>query len=96
MHSDTLHVRVQNLEQKIIQLLKQHQDQQKMIQQLREDNELLTQQVTDGGGAVHNFKNDLNMRTIAKKEIQIKNWGTSIDSYINDIDKSIAYLEQLQ
>lgn len=96
MHSDKLHVRVQHLEQKIIQLLKQHQDQRKMIQQLQEENKRLTQQVNDRADAVYGVTNHTNMRTIAEQKMQIKNWGPSIDSYINEIDKSIAYLEQLQ
>jgi uncharacterized coiled-coil DUF342 family protein len=95
MHSENLHVRVQHLEQKIRQLLDHVKDQQEMLQQLRKEKEQLIQQVANNKETVHKLSNSLELGAIAKDEQKMKNWGAKIDSYISDVDKSIAYLEQL-
>jgi chromosome segregation ATPase len=95
MHSEKLHVRVQYLEQKIMQLLERCKDQQEMIQQLRKEKEQLMQQGTNKTELVHNLSNSPALGTITKHEQKIRNWEARIDNYIVDIDKAIAYLKQL-
>ena len=67
-----------------------------MIQQLQKENAQLRQQATDGSASKGNFSTNPEIGTITKNEAQARDLGNSIDSYIRDIDKSIAYLEQLQ
>jgi|694.fasta_scaffold100333_2 hypothetical protein len=97
MDSEKLHVRVQYLEQKITQLLEHHKNQQEVIQQLRKENEQLVQQVTNRAEITYNFPNRLEIGTVTKKRGRdTQDWEARIDSYISDIDRSIAYLERLQ
>jgi chromosome segregation ATPase len=96
MHSENLHVRVQYLEQKIRQLLERCKDQQEMLQQLQKENEQLIQQIANNREMVHGLlSNSLDLGAITKDEQRMRDWGARIDNYIGDIDKSIAYLEQL-
>lgn len=96
MNSEKLHVRIQYLEQKIMQLLKHHKNQQEVIQQLQKENEQLVQQVTNRAEITYDFPNRLEIGTITKKEGRnTEDWEARIDSYISDIDRSIAYLERL-
>lgn len=96
MNSEKLQARIQYLEQKVRELLKHYKDQQKLIQQLQKENAQLRQQATDGSASTGNFSTSPEIGTITKNEAQARDLGSSIDSYIRDIDKSIAYLEQLQ
>jgi DNA-binding protein H-NS len=97
MDSEKLHVRVQYLEQKIMQLLEHHKNQQEVIQQLRQENAQFVQQVTNGAEIIYDFPNRLEIGTITKKRGRYtQDWETRIGSYISDIDRSIAYLERLQ
>jgi DNA-binding protein H-NS len=98
MDSEALHVRVQYLEQKIMQLLEHHKNQQEVIQQLRKENEQLAQKVTNRAEITYDFPNMLEIYTITKKKKRgdTQAWEARIDSYISDIDKSIAYLERVQ
>ncbi len=96
MNSEKLQARIQYLEQKVRELLKHYKDQQKLIQQLQKENAQLIQQTTDGGESTGNFSTSPEIDTVTKNEEQARDLGSSIDSYIRDINKSIAYLEQLQ
>lgn len=96
MNSEKLHIRVQDLARKIMQLLKGHKDQQEMIQQLRKKNERLIQQITNRTEIAQDFSNNLESGTMAKKSGTLRDWEATIDSYIGDIDKSIEYLERLR
>ena len=95
MPSEKLHVHVQYLEQKIRQLLAHCKDQQEVLQQLRKEKEQLIQQVANKKETAHKRSDNLALGAITKNEEKMRNWGASIDNYISDIDKSIAYLEQL-
>ncbi|MHA7877673.1 MAG: hypothetical protein ACX93T_01970 [Bacteroidota bacterium] len=86
MNSTTLHVRVQDLEQKLAALLASYKEQQGIIQQLKKENAQLTQQAM----------NSLAINTIARNGTKHKNWEAMLDNYISDIDKSIAHLEKIQ
>ena len=96
MHSDKLYVRVQDLEQKIMQLLEQHREQQAMLLRLQEENKQLIQRIANQAEAVHDVSNKLSIGTLVKAGDETQDWETRIDNYISDIDKSIAYLERLQ
>ena len=95
MNSEKLHVRVQDLEQKIMQLLEGYKDQQEMIQQLRQKNEQLIQQIANRTETVQDFSNSPESDATTKNSGKLGDWEARIDSYISDIDKSIAYLEKL-
>jgi hypothetical protein len=96
MNNGKLHVRVQDLTQKVMRLLEGYKNQQEMIQQLQKKNEQLIHPITNRTEAVHEFSNGLKSDTIAKKGGRLRDWEATIDSYIGDIDKSIAYLEKLR
>ncbi|HAN49730.1 MAG TPA: hypothetical protein DCQ08_01750 [Amoebophilaceae bacterium] len=96
MNGEKLHVRVQDLEQKIMQLLEGYKHQQEIIQQLRKKNEQLTHQITNRTETAQDFSNSLASDAIAKKGGKLRDWEATIDSYIGDIDKSIEYLERLR
>lgn len=96
MHSDKLYVRVQDLEQKIMQLLEQHREQQAMLLRLQEENKQLIQRIANQAEAVHDVSNKRSIGTLVKAGDETQDWETRIDNYISDIDKSIAYLERLQ
>ncbi len=96
MDSAKPHVRVQYLEQKIMQLLEHYKNQQEVIQQLRRENEQLIQQVTNRAETTYDFSNSIESGTITKEGRNMQDWEARIDSYISDIDRSIAYLERLQ
>jgi methyl-accepting chemotaxis protein len=96
MNSEKLHVRVQDLAQKIMQLLESYKDQQEMIQQLRKKNEQLIHKIANMTDTVQDFSNSLASDAITKKSAKSGDWEAEIDSYISDIGKSIAYLEKLQ
>jgi Ni,Fe-hydrogenase III large subunit len=96
MHSDKLDVRVQDLEQKIIQLLEQHREQQAMLLRLQEENKKLMQRISNQVEAMHDVSNKLSVGTLVRTGGATQDWETRIDNYIRDIDKSIAYLEQLR
>ncbi len=96
MNGEKLHVRVQDLEQKIMQLLESYKHQQEIIQQLQKKNEQLTHQITHRKETVQDFSNSLETDIVTKKSERAGDWGARIDSYISDIEKGIAYLEKLQ
>lgn len=95
MDSEKLHARVQYLEQKIMQLLEHYKNQQEVIRQLRQEHEQLIQQVANGAETACDFLNRLEIGTVTNNGGNIRDWEARIDSYISDIDKSIAYLERL-
>jgi regulator of replication initiation timing len=96
MNSEKPYARVQYLEQKIMQLLERYKDQQEIVQQLQEENLHLKQLVNNRLEIAHDFSNSLEIGTITKKGEELRDVGSSIDSYIRDIDKSIAYFERLE
>lgn len=95
MHSEKLYARIQYLEQKIMQLLERCKDQQEMMQQLRKEKEQLIRQVASKTETAYELSNSLKLDAVAKHEKKMRNWEARIDNYIGDIDKTIAYLEQL-
>jgi len=96
MNSEKLQARIQYLEQKVRELLEHYKDQQRLIQQLQKEKEKLRQQASNHGEPTGNFSNSPEIGTITKSEEQARALGSSIDSYIRDIDRSITYLEQIQ
>jgi chromosome segregation ATPase len=96
MYSDKLDVRVQDLEQKIMQLLEQHREQQAMLLRLQGENKQLIQRIANQSEAVRDVSNKLSIGHLIKAGGETQDWETRIDNYISDIDKSIAYLERLQ
>jgi len=95
MHSEKLHVRVQYLERKIMQLLERCKDQKAMIQQLQQEKVQLIQQGINATELVHNFSNGSALDATTKDEKNMRNWEAKIDNYIGDIDKVVAYFERL-
>ena len=96
MSNDTLQAHLQALEQKRRGLVAHYKAQQKVVQQLQEEQAQWKQKASNGGGNTGNFSNSLEIGTIISNEEQVRALGSSIDSYIRDIDKSIAYLERRQ
>ena len=92
MDNTTLYGRVQYLQQKITQLLSDYRKQQALIQQLKMQNEQLMQQVASKVEMAHDFLGGLAMHKITEGS----DWEARLTGYINDIDKSIAYLENMQ
>jgi uncharacterized coiled-coil protein SlyX len=95
MNNTTLHTRVQYLEQKITELLASYREQKESIQQLRDKNALLMQQLTNKAETAYHLVSGLVPNTIAKNKTQLMDWEATLDAYISDIDKSIAYLEKM-
>mmetsp|Transcript_10280 Transcript_10280/g.23753 ORF Transcript_10280/g.23753 Transcript_10280/m.23753 type:complete len:97 (-) Transcript_10280:401-691(-) len=96
MHRKELYEGIQHLEQKIIQLLKKCERQQKIIQQLRKEQEQWTQQGVKKAAATHHSASSLALDILTKNAHKGHIEEASIDHYISAIDESIAYLEQLQ
>ena len=92
MHNEKLHVRIQDLEEKIIQLLKHHKAQQEMIQKLREEKEQLIQELTNRAKIP---SKNLAPGTDTTSKHMVKDWEAEIDNYISDVDKIITYFEHL-
>jgi len=93
MDSEKIHLHVQYLEQKIMRLLEQCRNQEEIIRRLQK--EPLIQQVSSSAETAYDFSNQLELGTMTKGENAIRAWEAKIDGYISDIDRSIAYLEQL-
>ena len=96
MDSTKLHARIRDLKQKIARLLVSYGEQQQLIQQLQEKNMQLMQQVPSNAETTHDFPSKIEIDTIAKKGESLKDWEDKIDRYISEIDKSIAYLENIE
>ena len=96
MDNEELQTRIQHLGQKVRELLGHYKDQKKLIQHLQEEKTRVRQQATNGRESANNFPNSPEIGTITKDECQIRALVRSIDSYIRDIDKSIAHLERPQ
>lgn len=94
MTNDNLKKRIKTLEQKVQELLEHYKRQQKIAQQLQK--EILSQKTTKNEEKIESFSNHPKISTIIKDGELIHELENSIDSYIRDIDNSIAYLEQLQ
>ena len=95
MIKDNLQTGLQALEQRLRELLENHKEQQKVVQQLQQEREQLGQGGRGIETSLDNFSKSLKSGTITRNEEQIRELGSSIDRYIRDIDKCIAYLEQL-
>lgn len=96
MHNEKLQASIQCLERKIKELLKNYNEQQELIQQLKKENMQLRQQAIRDEENIGNFLNRKEeVNALRKDEIQACELYNNIDHYIRDIDKSIAYLEQL-
>ncbi len=97
MDHTTWHAHVKHLEQKVTELLASYRAQQETIQQLRNENEQLMQQMANSKvAATNNLLSNLTTSAIAKQGTRQKDWGAILDDYIRDIEKSIAYLETIQ
>jgi DNA-binding ferritin-like protein len=96
MNSANLHVSVQDLERKIMRLLEGYKEQQKMVQQLRQQHEQVIRQITDRAEPAQDFSISLTRDVMAKKSGNLRAWEAKIDSYISAIDEGIAYLERPQ
>lgn len=96
MDNEVLKVSIQVLEQKLGELLGHYKDQKKVVQQLQVEKKQLRQRISSSNHSSVNFSKSPKSGTITKNEAQARELGRSIDGYIRDIDKSIAYLEQLQ
>lgn len=94
MNSKVLQASIQTLAQKLKELLKNYEEQQGVIKQLQEENKKLRQTADSSGVPLANFSNGLENGTIMSDKEQKRVLGSSIDSYIRDIDKIVAYLEQ--
>ena len=96
MDSTKLHARIRDLKQKIAQLLIGYGEQQQLIQQLQEKNTQLMQQVPSNTEKIHDSLSKIEIDAIAKKGGSLKDWKDTIDRYISEIDRSIAYLENIE
>ena len=97
MNNHKPYLRILDLKQKIVQLLEGYQEQQKLIQQLQNENRQLIQEVNSQKTAMHSAATNLEIdNTAAHPRHQPRDWEARLDSYISAIDRSIAYLEQLQ
>ena len=96
MNNEELQTSIQALGQKLAGLLGAYNEQEKVVQQLQKENKQLRQKVSSAGLLPGNFSKRLESGTITKNKERARELERSIDGYIKDIDKSIAYLEQLQ
>ena len=96
MNSEGLQAGIKALGKKLRGLLEHYKEQQKVVQQLQKENNQLRQGTSSGGASPVSFLKSSEIGTITQNEEQARELGSSIDSYIRDIDKCIAYLEQLQ
>lgn len=96
MNSEALQESIQTLEQKLRGLLVHYKQQQEVLQQLQKENAQRGQNTDMSSIAPPNFSNSLENGTITDGEERVRALDSSIDRYIRDIDKSIAYLEQLR
>ncbi|MEM9416743.1 MAG: hypothetical protein AAF963_00105 [Bacteroidota bacterium] len=96
MNSEKLQAHIQTLEQKLKELIERCKTQQEIIQQLQEEQAQWQQKANNGVETPGNFSNKPEIGTIIVNEEQARALGSSIERYIKDIDKSIAYLEQRQ
>lgn len=96
MNSEDLQGSIQILTKKLKGLLEHYKELQGVLQQLQEENTQLRQTAVSSGISSVNFSNSSESGTITGKEERARVLGSSIDSYIRDIDKSIAYLEKIQ
>ena len=84
MHSQSLHERIQYLERRLRQLLAHYKEQQGALQQLRAEHEQLRQMANSTANKTPRFLNES------------EGWEDKLDTCIQEIDRSITYLEQLQ
>lgn len=96
MNNEELQTSIQALGQKLRGLLGAYKEQETAVQQLQKENRQLRQKVSSEGPLPANFSKSPESGTITKNEARARELGCSIDGYIKEIDKSIAYLEQLQ
>lgn len=96
MGNKKLQSSIQCLERKIKELLKNYNEQQDLIQQLKQENKQLRQQAIKNKEKTGNFLNKREEVDVLRKDtVQAYELYSHIDNYIKDIDKGIAYLEQL-
>jgi len=87
MHSQPLHERIQYIEQQLRQLLAHYKEQQGVVQQLQAENAQLRQRASSTA-------TEAPSATIIHELQQVENWEDKLDTCIQELDKSIAYLEQ--
>ncbi len=94
--SNETHISVQELEKKIIQLLKHYKYQKAMIQKLQQENRQLKQQIASEDNEDYRSPNSLaiDIATRGRNKKQADELGNRLDNYIRDIDNCIAHLEQ--
>lgn len=96
MNSQPLHERIQYLERRLKQLLTRYKEQQGVLQQLQAENEQLRKRTSSTATEVPSVSNNVAVRTIIHELQQVEDWEGKLDTCIQEIDKSIAYLEQLE
>lgn len=96
MNSEELQTGIQALGQRLRELLGHYKEQQRVLQQLQKENEQLRRGAGNSNTSPVSFSKSPESGTITRSEEQVRELDNSIDSYIEDIDRCIAYLEQLQ
>jgi hypothetical protein len=86
------------LERKAAMLIRQQQDAQAEIQQLKEDNIRLASELSRRDEQIVHFQNTIKINKIANQTVADKNETTelkrTINEYIKKIDRCIAQLSQ--
>lgn len=94
MNSEELQIGIQALGQRLRGLLGHYKEQQRVLQQLQKENEQLRRGASSSNASSGNFSKTPESGTITRNKEQARELDSSIDSYIKDIDRCIAYLEQ--
>lgn len=89
---DRLSILIQKLETKINSVLAQYKSQQTAIQKLKQENQSLKQQISHLQKTAHRQPASL----MANSNRQTSELEQHIDNCIQDIERSIVYLEKFQ
>lgn len=97
-HHDSVMSEIAALERKAAMLIRQQQDAQAEIQQLREDNARLASELSQKDEQIARFQNTIKINKIANQTVADKSETTelkrTINEYIKKIDRCIAQLSQ--
>ncbi len=96
MSNEKLQASIQRLDPKIKALLKDYEEKQELIRQLKKENSELRSQAIGNRTHKGDFLSKVDFATISRNETRAIELRSSIDAYIKSIDKSIAYFEQFQ
>jgi len=91
-----LYGRIQQLEQKLLQLLADHEQQKSTIQKLQQENEQLRQTMAMKDKALQRSSKQLGIDAISKQlgGTQGAEISKMLSNYIKDIDQCIAFFER--